>query len=36
MSNTNLMASHITEWNHFWEDFEVKITGNPELVRWKN
>lgn len=28
-----LLASHVTEWEHFWRDFNIQALGNLELSK---
>ncbi|KAG4071845.1 hypothetical protein HA402_006006 [Bradysia odoriphaga] len=33
VSNSELFKKHVAEWDKFWNDFEIKVTGNRILSR---
>lgn len=33
VSNLDLLHRHVAEWNTFWENFEIKVSGNRILVK---
>lgn len=32
VSNSQLFDEHVAEWQKFWTDFEIKVSGNRVLV----
>lgn len=33
ISDDDLLASHINEWENFWSDWKIELDGDDELVK---